>query len=67
MRNIVKYTDYKQFHATSRIIYNGQDITNNKAPDDNKTATSHRQPDQDKDPKSRAASRPRRHSIGGGF
>ena len=34
MRNVVKYTDYKQFHATSRIIYNGQDITNNKAPDD---------------------------------
>ncbi|MEO6805291.1 MAG: hypothetical protein ABI286_06075 [Edaphobacter sp.] len=33
MRNVVKYTDYKQFHATSRIIYNGQDITNNKAPD----------------------------------
>jgi hypothetical protein len=34
MRNVVKYSDYKQFHATSRIIYNGQDITNNKAPDD---------------------------------
>jgi hypothetical protein len=34
LRNVVKYTDYKQFHATSRIIYNGQDITNNKAPDD---------------------------------
>jgi len=34
MRNVVKYTDYKQFHATSRIIYNGEDITNNKAPDD---------------------------------
>jgi hypothetical protein len=34
MRNIVRYTDYKQFRATSRIIYNGQDITNNKAPDD---------------------------------
>jgi hypothetical protein len=34
MRNVVKYTDYKQFHATSRVIYNGQDITNNKAPDD---------------------------------
>jgi hypothetical protein len=30
MRNIVRYTDYKQFHATSRIIYNGQDITDNK-------------------------------------
>jgi hypothetical protein len=33
MRNIVRYTDYKQFRATSRIIYNGQDITNNKVPD----------------------------------
>jgi hypothetical protein len=32
MRNVVKYTDYKQFRATSRIIYNGEDITNNKAP-----------------------------------
>jgi hypothetical protein len=34
MRNIVKFTDYKQFHTKSRIIYNGQDITNNKTPDD---------------------------------
>jgi hypothetical protein len=34
LRNIVKYTDYKQFRATSRIIYNGQDITNQKAPAD---------------------------------
>jgi hypothetical protein len=33
MRNIVKYTDYKQFRATSRIIYNGEDITNKKDPD----------------------------------
>src|SRR5580698_6714281 len=30
MRNVVKYTDYKQFHATARVIYNGEDITNNK-------------------------------------
>jgi hypothetical protein len=30
MRNIVKYSDYKQFRATSRIIFDGQDITNNK-------------------------------------
>ena len=30
MRNVVKYTDYKQYRATARIIYNGQDITNNK-------------------------------------
>jgi hypothetical protein len=36
LRTIVKYTDYKQFRATSRIIYNGQDITDNKAPTDNK-------------------------------
>jgi hypothetical protein len=28
----VKYTDYKQFRATSRIIYNGEDITNKKEP-----------------------------------
>jgi hypothetical protein len=34
MRNIVKFTDYKQYHTSSRIIYNGQDITNNKTPDD---------------------------------
>jgi hypothetical protein len=33
VRNVVKYTDYKQFHATSRIIYDGQDITDQKAPD----------------------------------
>jgi hypothetical protein len=33
MRNIVRYTDYKRFRATSRIIYNGEDITNNGKPD----------------------------------
>lgn len=36
LRTIAKYTDYKQFRATSRIIYNGQDITDNKAPEGNK-------------------------------
>jgi hypothetical protein len=36
MRNIVRYTDYKQFRATARLIYNGEDITNEKAPDDSK-------------------------------
>ena len=36
LRTIVKYSDYKQFHATARIIYNGEDITDKKAPDDNK-------------------------------
>jgi hypothetical protein len=33
MRSIVKYTDYKQFRSTSRIIFNGEDITNKKDPD----------------------------------
>jgi len=33
VRQVVKYTDYKRFRATSRIIYDGQDITNNNAPD----------------------------------
>lgn len=27
LRSVVTYTDYKRFRATSRIIYNGQDIT----------------------------------------
>ncbi|MDW5264859.1 MULTISPECIES: hypothetical protein [Acidobacteriaceae] len=36
LRTVVKYTDYKQFHATSRVIYDGQDITDNKSPGDNK-------------------------------
>ena len=33
MRSVVKYTDYKQFRSTSRIIFNGEDITNKKDPD----------------------------------
>src|ERR1019366_7067252 len=33
MRSVVKFTDYKQFHSTSRIICNGEDITNKHAPD----------------------------------
>jgi hypothetical protein len=38
MRNVVKFTDYKQYHTSARIIYNGQDITDKKDPDDkNKT------------------------------
>jgi hypothetical protein len=32
MRSVVKFTDYKQFRATSRIVFDGQDITNNNAP-----------------------------------
>lgn len=33
IRTIVKYTDYKQFRATSKIIYNGQELP----PNDDKT------------------------------
>jgi hypothetical protein len=34
IRDIIKYTDYKQFGSTTRIIYDGQDITApEKAPD----------------------------------
>jgi hypothetical protein len=33
MRTVVKFTDYKQFRSTSRIIFNGEDITNKKDPD----------------------------------
>jgi hypothetical protein len=32
LRTIVKYSDYKQYHVNARIIYNGQDITEDKAP-----------------------------------
>lgn len=30
VRDVVKYTDYKQFRSSARVIYNGQDITDNK-------------------------------------
>ena len=29
MRDIIKYSDYKRFGSTTKIIYDGQDITNN--------------------------------------
>ena len=32
MRTLVKYTDYRRFRATSRVIYNGEDITEQKQP-----------------------------------
>ena len=30
MRNTVKYTDYRRYRSSARIIYNGQDITDQK-------------------------------------
>jgi hypothetical protein len=44
IRSTVRYTDYKRFRATSRIIYNGQDITNNKDSGDQKQQPSNSQP-----------------------
>ncbi len=32
MRDIIKYSDYKRFGSTTKIIYDGQDITNPKTP-----------------------------------
>ena len=29
IRDVIKYTDYKRFGSTSKIIYDGEDITNN--------------------------------------
>jgi len=29
IRDVIKYTDYKRFGSTTKIIYDGQDITNN--------------------------------------
>ncbi len=39
LKTTVRYTDYKRFRATSRIIYDGQDITENKDQKDNKPTT----------------------------
>ena len=55
LRTVVKYSDYKQFHATSRIIYNGQDITNNKEPDDKNSKSPN---DKDKDKNKQPPSTP---------
>jgi hypothetical protein len=47
VRTIVKYSDYKQFRSTARIIFNGQDITDkkqldpNQKPDNNQPAPPH--------------------------
>jgi len=38
MRNTVKYTDYRRYRSSARIIYNGQDITNDSKPEKDKPA-----------------------------
>jgi hypothetical protein len=32
IRDTIKYTDYKQFGSTTKIIYDGQDISAPKTP-----------------------------------
>jgi hypothetical protein len=50
MRNVVKYSNYKQFRSTARIIYDGQDITNNnKAPDAKSNPNPNPNPNSDSD------------------
>jgi hypothetical protein len=34
MRDVIKYTDYKRFGSTSKIIYDGRDITEKQTPPD---------------------------------
>ena len=37
IRDVVKYTDYKRFGSTSKIIFQGQDITPNQPNQPGKT------------------------------
>lgn len=52
IRSTVKYSDYKQFRAKSRIIYNGEELNNNPAPPtaDQKTDQPQNQPPPPKKP-----------------
>ena len=64
MRSTVKYTDYKQFRARSRILYNGQDITDNKATpnkSDPSTAPAKANPAASPDPAPPSAVKPEAH------
>ena len=38
IRSVVKYTDYRQYRSSARIIYNGQEITKDSTPDKNAPA-----------------------------
>ncbi len=39
IKSVVKYTDYRQYRSSARIIYNGQEIQKDTAPDKNAPAT----------------------------
>jgi hypothetical protein len=44
MRDTIKYSDYKQFGSTTKIIYDGQDISNKGAAPDSKPPDAKPQP-----------------------
>ncbi|HTW78401.1 MAG TPA: hypothetical protein VME23_02540 [Terracidiphilus sp.] len=46
VRDVIKYTDYKQFGSTTKIIYNGQDITKNGQPQPQGQPQNAQQPNQ---------------------
>jgi hypothetical protein len=44
MRETVKYTNYRQYHTSIRVIYGGQDITDQSTPDKQSDKPSDKQP-----------------------
>ena len=52
IRQIVRYTDYKQFRSTVKLIFEGQDVTNNPGQPNNAPANGQSQPQQTAPPAS---------------
>jgi hypothetical protein len=52
IRQIVRYTDYKQFRSTVKLIFEGQDVTNNPGQPSNAPANGQQQPQQSTPPAS---------------
>ena len=52
IRQIVRYTDYKQFRSTVKLIFEGQDVTNNTGQPNNAPASGQQQPQQSAPPAS---------------
>ena len=52
IRQIVRYTDYKQFRSTVKLIFEGQDVTNKPGQPNNAPANGQQQPQQSAPPAS---------------
>jgi hypothetical protein len=52
IREVVRYTDYKQFRSTVKLIFEGQDVTNNPGQPNNAPASGQQQPQQSAPPAS---------------